>query len=143
MARKASSGGMGRSQRQLRVAEVIRRTLSDVLNRGEIHDPELNRMSITVSEVRLSGDLRVATAYVLPLGGDGQAEALEALRRNGATIRHKVVHGMTLKSAPELRFAIDDMFDRLEATKRMFADEKVIRDIAAPDAEPAADEDDA
>ena len=132
------SSGSGPSQRQLRVGELIRRTLSEVLSRGEVHDPELNRMSITVGEVRVSGDLRVATAYVLPLGGQGAKEALVALNRNKGELRHHVVKGMTLKFAPELRFVIDETFDRMDQTRRMFADERVQRDVARP----ASDRDD-
>ena len=69
MAKNKSPEGRAPSQRQLRVGELIRRTLSEVLSRGELHDPELNRMSITVGEVRVTPDLRIATAYVLPQGG--------------------------------------------------------------------------
>lgn len=135
--------GSGPSQRQLRVGELIRRTLSDVLNRGDVHDPDLNRMSITVGEVRTSPDLKVATAYVLPLGGQGAEEALAALRRNKGELRHHVAKAMTLKFAPELRFVIDETFDRLDETRRMFADETVQRDIAAgaEDGDELADDD--
>ena len=117
------------SQRQLRVGELIRRTLSDILARGAVHDPDLNRLSITVGEVRVSGDLRVATAFVLPLGGQQKVEALEALRRNRFELRHLVVHGMNLKFAPELRFEIDDTYDRMAATAALFADEHVRQDL--------------
>lgn len=121
--------GSGPSQRQLRVGELIRRTLSDVLARGDVHDPELNRMSITVGEVRCSPDLKLATAYVLPLGGQGRDEALAALRRNKGELRRLVSREMTLKYAPELRFAIDETFDRMDETRRLFADETVRRDV--------------
>ena len=87
--------GSGPSQRQLRVGELIRRTLSDVLAKGEIHDPDLNRMSITVGEVRTSPDLKIATAYVLPLGGQGQ-DAIAILKRNKHEIRRAVSKQMTL-----------------------------------------------
>jgi ribosome-binding factor A len=121
--------GPGPSQRQLRVAELIRRRLSDVLNHGDIHDPDLNGMSITVGEVTCSPDLRVATAYVLPLGGGQREEALEALSRNRSEIRKIVSRGLQLKFAPEIRFRIDETFDRLDDTKTMFADENVRRDL--------------
>lgn len=133
MAQNRFSHGQGPSQRQLRVGELIRRTLSDVLLRGDVHDPDLNRHSITVGEVRTSPDLKVATAYVLPLGGNDAEGALEALRRNAPEIRHLVAKGMTLKYAPQLRFQLDETFDRLDDTRRMFADERVRRDIDAPD----------
>ena len=129
MASYRSSQGSGPSQRQLRVGELIRRTLSDVLSRGDVHDPDFNRISITVGEVRLSNDLKVATAYVLPLGGLHAQEALAALRRNKGELRHLVSRDLTLKFAPELRFVLDETFDRLDDTRRLFADERVQRDI--------------
>ncbi|MGR3512398.1 MAG: 30S ribosome-binding factor RbfA [Paracoccaceae bacterium] len=121
--------GPGPSQRQLRVAELIRRRLSDVLHHGDIHDPDLIRMSITVGEVTCSPDLKVATAYVLPLGGDHRDEALDALRRNRSEIRRTVGKGLALKFSPEIRFQIDETFDRLDTTREMFADENVRRDL--------------
>ena len=130
MTRNAHKGDYGRSQRQLRVGELIRRALSDILNRGEIHDPELDRMSITVGEVRASPDLRVATAYVLPLGGEQREEALEALRRNRSKLRHAVNRSLTLKFSPELRFALDESFDRMEYARRLFAQDSVRRDLS-------------
>ena len=139
MANNRFQSGSGPSQRQLRVGELIRRTLSDVLARGDVHDPELNRHSITVGEVRTSPDLKVATAYVLPLGGHGADEALKALRRNARELRHLVARGMTLKYAPSLRFVLDETFDRMDDTRRLFEDERVRRDVEAPD----RDDDDA
>lgn len=121
--------GPGPSQRQLRVAELIRRRLSDVLHHGDIHDPDLNRLSITVGEVTCSPDLKVATAYVLPLGGGQRDEALEALKRNRSEIRRVVGKGLALKFSPEIRFRIDETFDRLDTTRAMFADENVRRDL--------------
>lgn len=133
MASNRFNTGSGPSQRQLRVGELIRHRLSEVLLRGDVHDPDLNRHSITVGEVRTSPDLKVATAYVLPLGGGHAEEALAALRRNKGELRHLVAKGMALKFAPELRFQIDETFDRLDDTRRMFADERVQRDIADHD----------
>lgn len=135
MAQNRFSSGSGPSQRQLRVGELVRRTLSDVLIRGEIHDPDLNRMSITVGEVRLSPDLKIATVFVMPLGGGGKAEAIAALKRNKHELRRAVAKNMTLKFAPELRFLTDETFDRLDDTRRMFADETVQRDIQAGNSE--------
>lgn len=126
---RTSGKPAGPSQRQLRVGELIRRTLSEVLTRGAVHDPDMNRMSITVGEVRVSADLRVATAFILPLGGHGKDEALAALRRNRFELRHQVVHGMNLKFAPELRFELDDTYDRMEAVAAMFADKHVRQDL--------------
>ncbi len=139
MAKNRFSTGSGPSQRQLRVGELIRRTLSDVLARGDVHDPDLNRHSLTVGEVRTSPDLKVATAYVLPLGGRDAEEALAALGRNAGELRHLIAKGMTLKYAPRLRFVLDETFDRMDDTRRMFADERVRRDIEHSD-EAADDE---
>jgi len=119
------------SQRQLRVGELIRRTLSEVLMRGEVHDPDLTGMSITVGEVRTSPDLRVATAYVLPLGGDNAETALAALRRNRGELRRIVGQAVKLKFAPELRFAVDDTFERMDTTRELFARAEVRRDLDA------------
>ena len=129
MAKHRSSEGAGPSQRQLRVGELIRRTLSEVLARGDIHDPDLNRMSITVGEVRTSPDLKVATAYVLPLGGRGTDEVLDLLKRNQGELRRMVSKKLTLKFAPELRFRLDETFDRLDDTRRMFEQDAVRRDV--------------
>jgi ribosome-binding factor A len=131
---KRSFSGTGPSQRQLRVGELIRRTLSDVLNRREIHDPLLNAMSITVGEVSCSPDLKVATVYVMPLMGSVPVEdAITALARNKAELRHRVANELTLKYAPDLRFRADETFDRLDETRRLFSDPSVRRDIDAPE----------
>lgn len=122
----------GPSQRQLRVGELIRRTLSDVLIRGEVHDPDLNRHSITVGEVQASPDLRVAKVYVMPLGGGERDAALAALERNRAELRHLVSREMTLKYAPELRFVIDESFDRMDETRRLLGSPEVRRDLDPP-----------
>lgn len=129
----------GPTQRQLRVGEVIRRELADVLARGDVHDADIARVPITVSEVRMSPDLKIATAYVMPLGGKDQQEALAALRRNKVELRHLVSRGMTLKFAPDLRFQLDETFDRMDETRRLFDDERVQRDIAARPEGDAAD----
>ncbi|MAQ84390.1 MAG: ribosome-binding factor A [Maritimibacter sp.] len=129
MARQLSDRGAGPSQRQLRVGELIRRTLSDVLNRAEIHDPDLNRMTITVGEVRTSPDLKVATAFVMPLGGGNRDEALAALRRNRHELRRAVNKGLTLKYSPELRFVIDESFDRMDETRQLLDRDDVRRDL--------------
>ena len=99
--------------------------------RADVHDPDLNRHSITVGEVRTSPDLKIATAYVMPLGGTDKEEALKALRRNARELRHLVAKGLNLKYAPELRFQLDETFDRMDDTRRLFADERVQRDIHA------------
>ncbi|WP_372610109.1 30S ribosome-binding factor RbfA [Aquicoccus sp.] len=129
MAKNRFQDGSGPSQRQLRVGELIRRTLAQVLARGDVHDPELNRMSITVGEVRVTPDLKIATAYVLPLGGEGQEDAIKALARNKGELRRIIGKDLTLKYAPDLRFRLDETFDRLDETRRLFSQENVRRDL--------------
>lgn len=129
MAKSRFSHGSGPTQRQLRVGELIRRRLSDVLARGDVHDADLVGLSITVSEVRVSPDLRAATAFVLPLGGRGAEDALKALRRNKSELRRMVVKGLDLKYAPDLKFVLDETFDRMDETRRLFNDATVRRDV--------------
>ncbi|MEO1138815.1 MAG: 30S ribosome-binding factor RbfA [Pseudomonadota bacterium] len=129
MAKNKFHDGPGPSQRQLRVGELIRRTLSDVLMRGDVHDPDLNRLSVTVGEVRVSPDLKIATAYVLPLGGQGQDDVVKLLSRNKGELRRVVGKKLGLKFAPDLRFRIDETFDQLDETRRLFAQDDVRRDV--------------
>ena len=129
MAKNSSQGGRGPSQRQLRVGELIRRCLSDILTRGDTHDPDLGRMMITVGEVRTSPDLRIATAFILPLGGKNAEEALSALRRNRHELRQLVAKKLALKFAPELRFQIDATFDQMDNARRLLDQEDVRRDL--------------
>ncbi len=135
MARHHHQGGAGPSQRQLRVGELIRRTLSGVLARGDVHDPDLNALSITVSEVRASPDLKVVTAYVLPLGGENRDEAIEALQRNRSELRRVIGRATALKFTPDLRFVIDETFDRMDDARAMFGQANVRRDLDADEGE--------
>ena len=130
-AKRSPAPSSGPSHRQLRVGELLRRRLSEVLARGEVHDPELNAMSITVGEVRATPDLKSATAWVLPLGGRDAEHALAVLTRNRAEIRRAVVKGLELKYAPEFRFVLDETFDRMDETRRLFSDDNVRRDIGS------------
>lgn len=139
MKRKQDFIAKGPSQRQLRVGELIRRALADVIARGDLHDPELADVSITVGEVRVSPDLRVATVYVMPLGGQNVKEIIAALSRSQGELRHAISKLVIMKFSPTLRFLPDDTFDRMDATRRLFADEKVQRDVAAPDNDPDED----
>lgn len=129
MAKHRTHDGPGPSQRQLRVGELIRRTLSEVLMRGDIHDPELNRLSITVGEVRLSPDLKIATAFVMPLGGQAQEQAIDCLARNRGELRRIIGRKAGLKFTPDLRFRLDETFDQMDETRRLFDDDKVRRDV--------------
>ncbi len=129
MAKNKFHDGPGPSQRQLRVGELIRRSLSDVLARGDIHDPDLNRMSITVGEVRTSPDLKIATAYVLPLGGKGQEDVLKLLAQNKGELRRAIGKKTGLKYTPDLRFQLDQTFDQMDETRRMLDQAHVRQDI--------------
>lgn len=133
MARNTHSGGAP-SQRQLRVAELIRRALSDAFARGDLHDPDLAGTSITVGEVRTSPDLKHATVFVLPLGGGEVDFVLKALNRNRGELRRHVNKAVTLKYSPELKFVEDTSFDQMDDTRRLLSDPTVQRDIAARDA---------
>lgn len=138
MGRHHHEPSMGPSQRQLRVAEVLRRELAEVLGRGAVHDPELDGVSITVGEVRISPDLRQATVFVLPLGGQDADVIVEALTRNRAEIRHIVTKKIKLKYSPDLKFVADMSFDRMDETRRLFEDERVQRDLRGAGDDPAA-----
>ena len=129
MAKNKFHDGPGPSQRQLRVGELIRRTLSEVLARGDIHDPDLSSRSITVSEVSASPDLKIVTVYVMPLGGKDHEGVIEALARNKGEIRRAIGKKSALKFTPDLRFRIDETFDRLDDTRAMFARDDVRRDL--------------
>ncbi|PKP84260.1 MAG: ribosome-binding factor A [Alphaproteobacteria bacterium HGW-Alphaproteobacteria-2] len=125
---KRAPAAPGPSQRQLRVGELIRRLLSELLVQGTVHDPELNRLSITVGEVRCSPDLKVATAYVMPLGGIGREAALAALGRNRGELRRLLGRGLDLRNVPELRFSLDETYDRMDETRRLLDSPEVRRD---------------
>ena len=129
MAKNKFNDGPGPSQRQLRVGELIRRALSDILMQGTIHDPDLNRISVTVSEVTTSPDLKIATAYVCPLGGQGGEDLIALLAKNKSEIRRSISKKLTLKYTPDLRFRIDETFDRMDETRRLFSQENVKRDL--------------
>ena len=129
MAKNKFNDGPGPSQRQLRVGELIRRALSDILMQGTIHDPDLNRISVTVSEVTASPDLKIATAYVCPLGGQGGDDLIALLAKNKSEIRRSISKKLTLKYTPDLRFRIDETFDRMDETRRLFSEENIKRDL--------------
>jgi ribosome-binding factor A len=128
MSRARTTGGVP-SQRQLRVGELVRRRLAEVLARDETGDPELEGVSVTVSEVRVSPDLRHATAFVLPLGGANAEGVVKALNRQKAALRRAVTSGMTLKFSPEIAFAVDATFDQMDRTRALLESEVVRRDV--------------
>ena len=129
MAKNKFNDNSGPSQRQLRVGELIRRALSEILMQGIIHDPDLNRISVTVSEVTASPDLKIATAYVCPLGGEGGEDLITLLAKNKSEIRRSISKKLTLKYTPDLRFHIDETFDRMDETRRLFSQENIKRDL--------------
>jgi ribosome-binding factor A len=124
--RESSQGG---SQRALRVGELIRHAISEMLTRGDVHDPVLEGHLITIPEVRMSPDLRLATVYVMPLGGRDIAEVIEALDRNKRYLRGEIAHRVNLKFAPDIRFRIDDRFDEAERIEKLLRTPAVQRDL--------------
>jgi ribosome-binding factor A len=124
--RDQSAGG---SQRQLRVGELIRHEFADMLVRGDIHDPVIQTHMITVPEVRMSPDLRLATIYVMPLGGRDAKEVIDALERNKRYVRGEVAKRVNLKFAPEIRFRVDERFDEAERIEKLLRTPVIQRDL--------------
>ena len=123
----------GASQRQLRVGELIRHALAEMLIRGEVHDPVIQGHMITVPEVSMAPDLRLATIYVMPLGGRDQSEVLTALERNKKFLRGEIAHRVNLKFAPDIRFRIDERFDEADRIEKLLRTPAVQRDLDKPD----------
>jgi ribosome-binding factor A len=119
----------GGSQRQLRVGELIRHELAAMLSRGDIHDPVVEKHMITVPEVRMSPDLRLATIYVMPLGGRDEKEVLDALERNKKYVRGEISRRVNLKFAPEIRFRLDERFGEAERIEKLLRTPVVQRDL--------------
>ena len=120
----------GPSQRQLRVGELIRHELAAMLSRGDVHDPVIEAHMITVPEVRMSPDLRLATIYIVPLGGRDEKDVLEALDRNKRYMRGEIARRVNLKFAPEIRFRIDERFNEAERIEKLLRTPDVQRDLA-------------
>ncbi len=117
------------SNRQLRVAELIKRTLAGIMSRGNIHIDLLQNLTITVSEVRCSSDLKRALIYVLPLGGQQAEEVVEALNSHKGEIRKLLAKKINMKFVPELKFQEDRSFDQMDHTRELLDDPTVKRDI--------------
>jgi len=117
------------SQRQLRAGELIRHALAEILTRGEVHDPVIENHVITVPEVRVTPDLRLATVYVMPLGGRDESEVLSALERNKRFLRGELAHRVNMKFAPEIRFRLDERFDEAERIGKLLRAPDVRRDL--------------
>ncbi|HEX2725402.1 MAG TPA: 30S ribosome-binding factor RbfA [Beijerinckiaceae bacterium] len=125
----------GPSQRQQRVAELVRHALAEVLQRGDIQDEVLASHVVTIPEVRMSPDLKLATAYVMPLGGRDEKAVLQALDRNRKALRTEVAHRVNLKFAPDLRFLRDETFDEAARIEALLRSDKVQQDIRIADDE--------
>jgi ribosome-binding factor A len=119
----------GPSQRALRAGEVIRHAIADILSRGEVHDPVIQGHVITVPEVRMSPDLKLATIYVMPLGGRDEKAVVEALERNKRWLRGEIAHRVSMKFAPDIRFRLDERFDEADRIDKLLRAPEVQRDL--------------
>jgi ribosome-binding factor A len=137
---KRSDPAAGPSQRQQRVAELVRHALAEVLARGDIQDDVITRHVITIPEVRMSPDLKLATAYVMPLGGKDEEAVLAALDRHRKLLRQEVARRVNLKFAPELRFRRDESFDEAARIDALLRSDRVQRDTRGAAHEPGDDE---
>jgi ribosome-binding factor A len=136
MRSKHSSGGAsGPSQRQLRAGELIRHSLVEILREEEIHDDALKGVSVTVTEVRMSPDLRHATCFVEPLGGGHATEVVGALNRHARFLRGVLGRHIDMKFTPDLKFLHDESFNEAARIERLFDDPRVRRDLDPHDDE--------
>jgi ribosome-binding factor A len=138
MTRKKShrdSGTPGGSQRQLRVGELVRHAIADMLTRGDVHDPVIEGHLITVPEVRMSADLRLATIYIMPLAGRDADEVVAAFDRHKKFLRGEIAHRINLKFAPDIRFRIDERFAEAERIDKLLRSPAVKRDLEHEDDE--------
>ena len=126
---RATQGAGGLSQRQLRAGEVVRHALADILARGKVRDPDLEGLVVTVPEVRLSPDLKIATVYVMPLGGVRQDKVVSALARNARFLRGQMARRVALKFMPELRFVLDKSFAETDRIEELLRSPEVARDL--------------
>lgn len=129
----------GPTQRMLRVGELVRHALAGLFSRAEIEDPELAGVIVTVPEVRMSPDLKLATAYVMPLGGEKAHETAEALNRHKRFIRGRIAPELDLKFAPEIRFLVDETFAEFGKIDSLLKSDRVRRDLAPDDDEGNSD----
>src|SRR5450432_501636 len=127
------SGTPGGSQRQLRVGELVRHAIAELLTRGDVHDPVIEGHLITVPEVRMTADLRLATIYVMPLAGRDADEVIAAFERNKKFIRGEIAHAINLKFAPDIRFLPDERFAEAERIDKLLRSPAVKRDLAHED----------
>jgi ribosome-binding factor A len=138
MSRAHHNGGEP-SQRMLRVAELIRHSMAELLTRGAINDPVLEGRVVTVPRVKMSPDLKLASVYVMPLGGKAAAEVIAALDRHKKYLRTEIAHRINLKFAPDIRFKIDDSFDNVAKIDALLNSDKVKQDLQPRSAEEPAE----
>ncbi len=131
MSRSHQKGGEP-SQRMLRVGELVRHAMSELLTRGALNDPVLDTHVVTVPRVKMSPDLKLATVYVMPLGGGDSDKVLEALDRHRKFLRGEVARKINLKFAPDVRFRIDEHFENASKIDRLLNSPQVRRDLPAP-----------
>ena len=136
----SSNAKGGSSQRQLRVGEMLRHALAEILYRNEIRDPDLDGVSVTITQVKPSPDMRYATVYCEPLGGENAKEIVAALNRHKGFLRGEMGHRIAIKFTPELRFVEDESFAEAQKIENILKSERVSRDLAASD-EDAEDQD--
>ena len=122
-------GSSGPSQRQLRVGELIRHALAEIIQRGDVHDPALEGKVITVPEVRMAADLKCATVFVMPLGGEGSDEVVAAFDRHKKFLRGEIARRVNLRNAPELRFRVDESFETGDKVDALLRSPEVVRDL--------------
>ena len=132
----SKSSAAGGSQRQLRVGETVRHAVADILVDGSVHDADLEGHIITVPEVRMSPDLKLATIYVMPLGGRDTKIVIAALERNKKFLRGEVARRVNLKFAPDIRFRVDDRFDEAERIEKLLRTPAVQKDLASDSQDP-------
>jgi len=131
---RQSNSAPGGSQRQLRVGETVRHAVADILSQGSVHDPDLEGHIITVPEVRMSPDLKIATIYVMPLGGRDTEIVIAGLERNKKFLRGEIARRVNLKFSPDIRFRVDERFDEAERIEKLLRTPAVQRDLA-PDSQ--------
>ena len=134
-------GAPGPSQRQLRAGDLVRHALVDILRHETLSEPALQGAPITVTEVRMSPDLRHAVCFVEPLGGVHAQEAVEALNRSARFLRGRLGHAIELKFTPDLKFVHDETFEAAAAIDRLLADPRIRRDVEPPSDSQGPDED--
>src|SRR3954466_5315717 len=126
---RQNNSAAGGSQRQLRVGETVRHAVADILSQGSVHDPDLEGHIVTVPEVRMSPDLKLATIYVMPLGGRHTETVIAALERNKKFLRGELARRVNLKFAPDIRFRVDERFDEAERIEKLLRTPEVQRDL--------------